>query len=107
LKLRVIILLLVPISMLLPDVIHYVVWRPEILDLSYSARHLINPLRTLANWSLVEMRQWTLVPFVLGMTGVVSYGALIVMGANVEAGAADRQRSAAAAGEPGSADATY
>ena len=107
LKLRVIILLLVPISMLLPDVIYYVVWRPDVLDLSYSARHLINPLRTLANWSLVETRQWTSSPFVLGMTGVVSYGALIVMGANVDAESADRQRSAATAGEPGSADVTY
>jgi hypothetical protein len=107
LKLRVIVLLLVPIAMLLPDVIHYVVWRPDVLDLSFSARHLINPLRTLANWGVVENRQWTPVPFVLGMTGVASYGALIVMGANREAASADPQRSAAAAGEPGSADVTY
>ena len=33
LKLRVLILLLVPVAMLLPDVIHYVVWRPDVLDL--------------------------------------------------------------------------
>jgi hypothetical protein len=107
LRLRVIILLLVPTAMLLPDVIHYVVWRPEILDLSFSARHLINPLRTLANWSVVENRQWTPVPFLLGMTGVVSYGALIIMSANMEAESAGQRRSSAAAGEPGSADVTY
>ena len=50
LQLRVAVLLLLPLSMLLPDVIYYVLWQPDVLDLSYSARHLVNPFRTLANW---------------------------------------------------------
>ena len=109
LRLRVIVLLLVPLSMLLPDVIHYIVLRPEILDLSYSSRHLVNPLRTLSNWQLVELRHWTAVPLLLGLTGLVAYVALIVMGtrATVQPAPIDPQASADAAGEPGSANVIY
>jgi hypothetical protein len=109
LKLRVVVLLLLPLSMLLPDIIHYVLWRPEVLDLKYSARHLLNPLRTLSNWSLVETRHWTSAPLILGMTGLLAYGALIVLGARVTVQPApiDPRDSADAAGERGSADAIY
>jgi hypothetical protein len=109
LRLRVVVLLLVPLSMLLPDVIHYVLWRPEVLDLSYSARHLLNPLRTLSSWSLVETRHWTSAPLILGMTGLLAYVALIVLGTRVTAQPAriDPRDSADAAGERGSADIVY
>ena len=109
LRLRVVVLLLVPFSMILPDVIHYVVWRPDLLDLSYSTRHLLNPFRTLANWSIVESRQWTPAPLILGMTGVLAYLALIVMGARATEQPApiDPRDSSDAAGEPGSARVIY
>jgi hypothetical protein len=101
LKLRVLVLLLVPLSMLLPDIIHYVLWRPDILDITFSARHLLNPLRTLANWSLVEFRHWTAAPLIFGMTGVLAYAALIVLGRRVIEPAPIAPRdSADAAGEP-------
>lgn len=80
LKLRVAVLVLLPVSMLLPDIIHYLLWRPDVLDLSYSGRHLLNPMRTLANWNLVEAYQWVSVPFALGLTGVLAYLRLIQMG---------------------------
>ena len=50
------VLVLMPASMLLPDLVYYVLWRPEVLDLTYSARHLLNPIRTLSNWDVVETR---------------------------------------------------
>jgi hypothetical protein len=109
LKLRVIVFVLVPLSMLLPDIIHYVVWRPEVLEVSYGARHLVNPLRTLSNWQLVETRQWTPAPLLIGLTGLVAYVALILLGTRttVQPAPIDPQDSADAAGEPGSADVIY
>jgi hypothetical protein len=109
LRLRVVVLLLVPVSMILPDVVHYVVWRPEVLDLSYSARHLLNPLRTLANWPIVEARQWTSAPLILGMTGLLAYVALIVLGtrATEQPEPIDPRDSADAAGEPDRAHVIY
>jgi hypothetical protein len=108
LHLRVAVLVLVPAAMLLPDVIHYVLWRPEALSLGYSARHLINPLRTLANWGLVEARGWFPIPVALGLIGLFAYGALIHMGTRASVQPAiDPRGSSAAAGEPGSADVLY
>ncbi len=70
---RVAVLVLLPASMLLPDLVYYVLWRPEVLDLTYSARHLLNPIRTLSNWDVVETRHWHAVPSLLGFVGLLSY----------------------------------
>jgi hypothetical protein len=107
--LRVTVLVLLPVSMLLPDLIHYVFWRPEVLSLRYSARHLLNPLRTLANWEIVETGGWFFVPIVLGLTGLFAYAGLIHMGllTSVHPAAMDPERPAPAAGEAGSANVTY
>jgi hypothetical protein len=109
LKLRVAVLLLLPISLLLPDLAYYIVWRPEALSLNYSARHLLNPLRTLANWPRVEANQWLSLPFALGITGLLAYAALIHLGMTTTGQVAptDPRRAAAEAGEPGSADVLY
>jgi len=80
LHLRLAVLLLLPASMVLPDLIHYLLWRPEVLDLKYSARHLLNPLRTLANWRTVETRIWFVPPLGLGLIGLITYLRLIQMG---------------------------
>ena len=109
LKLRVAVLMLFPISMLLPDILHYLLWRPETLSLEYSARHLFNPLRTLVNWQRVESLDWVSVPFTLGLIGLLAYVPLIRLGMDVAAEAAptDRQGSETEAKEPGRADVIY
>jgi hypothetical protein len=101
LQLRVAALLLLPLSMLLPDIIYYAVTQPEVLDLNFGARHLINPIRTLTNWSFVESWGWYGLPLFLGVIGLVCYLALILLGARVTAQAApDSAASEEAAGEP-------
>jgi hypothetical protein len=105
-ELRVALLVLVPIAMILPDIAYYVLWRPDVLDLSYSTRHLINPLRTLSNWYIVETQHLLFLPTVLGVTGLLSYLALIHLGIRrtAQPAATEPQGSAAVAGEPGSAN---
>jgi hypothetical protein len=109
LHLRVSVLMLLLVSLLLPDVVHYVLWQPDVLSLSYSARHLINPIRTLANWSVVETVYWITIPVALGLTGVFAYLALIHVGTRITVQPApiDPHGSVAAAGEPGSANVLY
>jgi hypothetical protein len=106
LKFRVAVLTLLPFAsaMTLPDLLYYVLWQPEVLNLNFSARHLFNPLRTLANWNSVEANEWTAVPLFLGLTGVLSYGVVIYVAKTVreEVEPVD-PRPAPAAEEPGSA----
>jgi hypothetical protein len=109
LQLRVAVLLLLPVSMILPDVLYYVLSQSDVLDHRYSSRHLINPIRTLANWSLVETRDWFTVPLALGVTGLLAYLGLILAGIRMSAQPAsvDAHSPTTAAGEPGSADILY
>ena len=110
LPLRVAILLLLPISMLLPDIIDYAVRQPEVLDLSFASRHLVNPIRTLANWRFVEGYHRFSVPLALGLTGLLAYLALIHLGTRMTvqpARDARGTRSEETAGEAGSAKALY
>jgi hypothetical protein len=109
LKLRVAVLVLIPASLLLPDAVHYLLWQPDTLSLTYSARHLFNPFRTLANRNFVESAGWLLLPLALGLAGLLSYLALIHMGVsmNAEVAPTDPEGSAAEAGEPGSANVLY
>jgi hypothetical protein len=105
-QLRVAVLLLVPLALLLPDVIYYVLWQPADFNLSYSARHLINPFRTLANWSLVETKHGFSIPVMLSLTGLLAYATLIHLGMERQV-PIDSHGSAAAAGESDSADVLY
>jgi hypothetical protein len=109
LRLRVGILLLLPASLLLPDLVHYVLWRPDVLNLGYSARHLFNPIRTLTNWPLVETYGWQSLPFAFGVLGVLAYLGLIHLGMSTtaEVASGDPQDSAAEAGEHRSANVLY
>ena len=108
-RLRVGVLLLLPAAMILPDVIYYVLWRPDVLDLAYSGRHLINPIRTLSNWGTVEIAHWQFLPLVMGISGVVTYAALIFLGLTMitDVAPTDRRGSAVKAGEHPSADVIY
>ena len=105
-QLRVAVLLLVPLALLLPDLIYYVLWQPAVFNLSYSARHLINPFRTLANWGLVETKHGFSIPVMLSLTGLLAYATLIHLGMERHV-PIDSHGSAAAAGESGSADVLY
>ena len=108
-RLRVGVLLLLPAAMILPDVIYYVLWRPDVLDLAYSGRHLINPIRTLSNWGTVEIAHWQFLPLVMGISGVVAYAALIFLGLTMitDVAPTDRRGSAVKAREHPSADVIY
>ena len=109
LKVRVVVLTTLPASLVLPDLLYYLLWQPNMLSLRYSARHLLNPLRTLANWDVVEAQAWTVVPLLAGLTGVVAYFVLIHLGMRMtrESAETDVDESAAATGEAGSADVIY
>jgi hypothetical protein len=76
---RVAILVLLSASLVLPDVVYYIVAQPDQFNLLYSYRHLLNPLRTIANWPLVEMRTLYLMPVIVGVMGVLLYARLMVM----------------------------
>ena len=99
--LRVGILVLLTATMLLPDLLYYGLWRPDALSLQYSMRHLINPLRTLANWPVVEANGWWWMPTLLGLTGLLAYGVLIQLGRSMTAQPTLERPAPAAAGEPG------
>jgi hypothetical protein len=108
-QLRVSVLVLLSLAMILPDIIYYVLWQPAVFNLEYSGRHLLNPIRTLANWSLVKTNHGFAIPLFLGLIGLFGYLALIHMGRRMSAQAVpiDPHSSAAAAGEPGSANILY
>lgn len=109
LRLRVALLLGFVGSLVLPDLVHYVVWQPEVLSVQFSARHLVNPIRALANWNAVEASGGVAVPFALGFAGVLAYAVLIHAGSRLSGAmaAADAPGPAADAGEPGRADILY
>ena len=108
-RLRVAILVVLALATALPDVLHYLIRQPEILDLHYSARHLISPFRTLANWQTVERSGWELFPLAAGVTGLVALILLVPAGARqaAEDASINPHRPAPAAGEPGRADLIY
>jgi hypothetical protein len=108
LQLRIAVLMLVAASTLLPDIIHYVLWQPDLLNLSYSARHLLNPIRTLSNWLAVETHYWFAIPTAMGLTGFVTYLVLIQMTRmTVQPAEIVPHGSADATGEPDRADVVY
>ena len=99
-----------PAALVLPDLLYYLLWRPDVLSLKYSGRHLLNPLRTLANWEIVEVQLWGIVPLLAGLTGVLAYLVLIYLGMRVAGETAeidDAEDSPAAAEQTRRADAIY
>jgi hypothetical protein len=92
------------LSMVLPDIVYYLLWRPAVFNLNYSARHLLNPLRTLSNWQAVHVNGWVAVTLAVGVAGLIAYAMLLVMAARMAAREAT-QPSASAAGAGGGRDA--
>jgi hypothetical protein len=109
LRLRVAVLVVLSLATALPDLLHYVIWQPEVLDLRYSARHLVSPFRTLANWRVVEQNGWASVPFAIGATGLVALIVLVHTGTRQAAqdASTNPHRPAPAAGDAGRADLIY
>jgi hypothetical protein len=102
LKLRVAVLCTVAAAMVLPDVLHYVILRPETLDLNYASRHLVNPWRTIAAWDQVEANAWTTVPGLIGLAGLLAYVQVIRLGARATSpGAPGDDRAVSVEGETG------
>jgi hypothetical protein len=79
--LRVASLVFVALASVLPDVLYYVIGQPPFLDFDFGRRHLVSPLRALANWTEVERMGWLPVPVLIGLAGVVAYAGLMWMGA--------------------------
>jgi hypothetical protein len=106
LRLRAAVLVALAAAMVLPDLLHYLIWQPEVLNLDFSGRHLLSPLHTLANWERVESRGWMSFPFAIGAIGLVALIVLIGAGMRRAAGQASitPHRPEPAAGEPGAAD---
>jgi hypothetical protein len=104
-RLRVAVLVLIFIVMLLPDIFSYM-WQPAAFDISYSARHLLDPFRTLGSWHHVTKNYGLSVPVAVGLTGLLAYAMLIHVGMRmtVQPVTSDPRRSAAAAGEPSGAN---
>ncbi len=101
--LRVATLVSLPVAMLLPDILYYMLWRPDSFDVSFATRHLISP-RTLANWDLVARHTFA-IPVALGLIGVAAYSIVIGAGMRMtEESAIEPRGSAAPAREPDSAD---
>ena len=106
LKLRVAILVLAASALVLPDILHYVLFQPDILDLDFASRHLVNPFATLSHWRTVEARGWLTIPTAMGLTGLAAAVALIRIGRRMtgELAAIHPRDTAASAGEPGRAN---
>jgi ABC-type transport system involved in multi-copper enzyme maturation permease subunit len=77
---RVAVLFLLMLSLLLPDVLYYLLWQPEQFSVDFTMRHLLNPLRTLTNWPEVWSQGWFFAPLAFGVAGLMSYVALMLMG---------------------------
>jgi hypothetical protein len=108
LKLRVSVLVVVAASLVLPDLINYLLSQQDILDVAFSFRHLVNPFRTLAEWRTVESQSWVPVPFAIGLTGGVAWLVLIQLGAR-ETGSSEpvAPRSATVAKDTSRGDVVY
>ena len=109
LKLRVVVLTTLPAALILPDLLYYLLWRPDGLNLKYSARHLLNPFRTLSNWGVVETERWVAVPLLAGLTGLLAYFVLIYVGIQIarETTTEEAPGSTTAAGDTERADVLY
>jgi hypothetical protein len=80
--LRVGVLLLLPVAMLLPDFLVYLVTGDY--GGFYSSRHVLDPFRTLSAWREPLTAPWHFLSFGLGVIGVTSYLLLIGMGTPVQ-----------------------
>ena len=84
LHLRTALLVTLALALILPDVLHYLLWQPDVLSLTFGRRHLVNPLRAVANWPTVETNAWLGGPLILGIIGALSYLRIILTGRSAD-----------------------
>jgi hypothetical protein len=77
---RGLLLVLLLLSLVLPDIVYYLVWRPEAFTLTFDARHLFSPVLPIFNWDEVSPNvARELAPIAWAVLGVVSYLGIIAM----------------------------
>lgn len=101
-RLRVAMLVLLALSLVVPDLLAYMLWQRDGLDLTFSVRHLVNPFRALANIRHVT-RSYSALAEIIGVIGVLAYVVIIRIGAGVVLDP-DPDESETAAGAPGGAN---
>jgi hypothetical protein len=79
-QLRAAVLAMLSMALILPDIVYYLLWQPTLFELRFAGRHLLNPIRTLANWRLVEANHGFAIPVLLGLIGLAAYLTLIGLG---------------------------
>lgn len=76
---RIAILVLVAASLVVPDLLYYLLARPVTFSLTFGSRHLFNPFRTMLNWNRVESDHLMAVPQMIGFFGLLAYAAIMMM----------------------------
>jgi len=71
--LRAAILLFFPIAALSADILQYVLNPSNGIGGTFSAYHILNPFRALANWPEVESNGWQVRTLILGLLGLLAY----------------------------------
>jgi hypothetical protein len=74
------ILLFFPIVGISADLFQYFLAPDRIFDGTFSAYHVLNPFRALANWQRIEGQGWEWWPFIMGLAGLIAYLDLYRMG---------------------------
>ena len=74
------ILLFFPIVGISADFFQYFLAPSRVFDGTFSAYHVLNPFRALANWQKVEEQGWVWGPFIMGLAGLFAYLSLYRMG---------------------------
>jgi hypothetical protein len=85
---RAAILLFFPIVAIQADLIQYF-FSPGPIFEAFSVFHILNPFRTLSNWSQIETQGWFLGPLLMGLVGLIAYLELYRMGRREDKHAAD------------------
>jgi hypothetical protein len=98
-KARVAVLLLFSATLVLPDLLYFLLWQPSEFSIRFSARHLFSPLGSLINWRLIESTYGFWAPAMLGLTGLGAYLLLVVI-SREEPAAIESHGSAEARREP-------
>ena len=74
------ILLFFPLLGVSADILQYLFAPSFVLDGTFSAYHITNPLRALSNWTQVEAQGWQWRPLIMGFAGLLAYLDLYRMG---------------------------
>jgi len=80
---RGIMLILLMLSLVLPDILYYIFWRPESFSVQFSGRHLFSPVIPLFNWDSVLANGLELTPITWAVVGFLSYVGMMWVSSDV------------------------